>query len=470
MWRRIIVFIVIGLILWFHLAKGESPFFLFFSIPIFFLLVFYLLIEEDKSFVAVGVSFVLLASVYGVDQTKNEFFFLLTPVLLLILGEAFLYQRSWNRKIAEIESKKRLMRKESEALEERYAERLESLRHLERRVNGLSHLFEMARDFSECLDFSSIISILDRKMAPELSFTRGSVIVLSDSTAQMDGNLNHCLSFGPQKRQDEILAQQFAEECVKLLGSMKEMIKIDGAKMADQTYSATYQTAFPLWLFPLLVGQQLIGVLAIEGGSENDFQKFEVLASQLALQVKKVRLFETVKETSIVDGLTQVFVRRHFLERFREELNRSIRYHFPLSVLMVDVDHFKSYNDKFGHLVGDKTLREAAQIIRENVRRVDVIGRYGGEEFLIIAPEIEKKQALELAERVRSAVAKKHFSSYDEETQVTVSIGVSSFPEDLEVKKIKDFSEEFVTSLIQKADQALYRAKEEGRNRVVAHG
>jgi diguanylate cyclase len=154
------------------------------------------------------------------------------------------------------------------------------------------------------------------------------------------------------------------------------------------------------------------------------------------------------------------------MERFREELKRAFRYQFPLSVLMVDVDHFKSYNDKFGHLVGDKTLREVAQIIRDNVRRVDVIGRYGGEEFVIAAPEIEKKKGLELAERIRLAVAQKHFQLYDEETHATVSIGVSSFPIDLEVK---EFSEIGLTELIQKADQALYEAKVKGRNRIVAY-
>ena len=136
---------------------------------------------------------------------------------------------------------------------------------------------------------------------------------------------------------------------------------------------------------------------------------------------------------------------------------------------MVDVDHFKSYNDKFGHLVGDQTLREVAKIIRENVRRVDVIGRYGGEEFIIVAPEIGKAQGLELAERIRSAVAKKRLHLYDEETQITVSIGVSAFPDSLGRQPIKEFQEEHLTTLIQKTDEAMYRAKEEGRNRAVTY-
>ena len=250
---------------------------------------------------------------------------------------------------------------------------------------------------------------------------------------------------------------------------MNQVVKIESPSTQEKLRFSPYKTRLPLWLFPLFIERQLIAVLVIEGGNTNDFQKFEILASQLALQVKKIRLYETVKETSILDGLTNVFVRRHFLERFHEELKRAVRYRFPLSVLMVDVDHFKSYNDQFGHLVGDRALREVAQIIRANIRRVDVIGRYGGEEFLIIAPEIEKKQGFELAERIRSAVARKRFQLYDEEMQLTVSIGLSSFPEDLAVSaiNISEFSEDFISLLIEKADRALYQAKEEGRNRVV---
>ena len=215
--------------------------------------------------------------------------------------------------------------------------------------------------------------------------------------------------------------------------------------------------------------KDLIGLLVVEGGEETEFQKFEVLASQLPLQIKKVKLYETVRETSIVDGLTAVFVRRHFLERFHEELKRAMRYQFAISVLMVDVDHFKSYNDEFGHLVGDRTLREVAQVIRDSVRRVDVVGRYGGEEFVIAVPEIEKKAALELAERIRSAVAQKRLRVYDEETRVTVSIGVGAFPEDVSRDPAAEASDQLVQSLIEKADLALYQAKAEGRNRVVAY-
>ena len=361
------------------------------------------------------------------------------------------------------------MRLEKQALQERFQTRMESLKHLEGRVNGLIHLFEAARDFNECLDFSQLLMVLNQRIVPELSSARGTLILI-DTPAKPVGHVSQYFPFGAEKRENETLSEQFVQECLRSLGPEDRVTKFELEDKEEQIRFGPYGTKAPLWLFPLFAEHQLIAILAIEGGNVNDYQKFEVLASQLALQVKKIRLYETVKENSIVDGLTKVFVRRHFFERFQEELNRAFRYQFPLSVLIVDVDHFKSYNDKFGHLVGDRTLREVAQIIRDNVRRVDVICRYGGEEFVVVAPEIKKLEALELAERIRSAVARKALRLYDEETQITVSIGLSSFPEDTVKEKATGFSQDYVHELIQLADRALYQAKEEGRNRVVACG
>ena len=405
---------------------------------------------------------------YAVVQTHNMAYFLLLLVFILVFCSVFIYLKNWNRKVNEVEQRKQLMFKEVKTLEERYQVRVESLKHLEQRVNSLVHLFEMARDFNECLNFSEMLSVIDQKISQELFFARGALILLSKQP-NTTKPVGLCLAFGSEKSSYDDFLESFADECLKTITPTNQPIKFETKDEKESSRFGPYGVRFPLWLFPLSVERQLIALIVIEGGGRSDFQKFEVLASQLALQVKKICLYEAVKENSIVDGLTNVFVRRHFMERFQEELKRAFRYRFPLSVLMVDVDHFKSYNDKFGHLVGDKTLREVAQVIRENVRRVDVIGRYGGEEFAIVAPEIAKLQGQELAERIRSAVAKKRLRIYDEETQITVSIGISSFPEDLSDKPHSDFSEGCLSTLLEKADQALYKAKEEGRNRVVVY-
>ncbi|MGA2775549.1 MAG: GGDEF domain-containing protein [Candidatus Omnitrophota bacterium] len=158
----------------------------------------------------------------------------------------------------------------------------------------------------------------------------------------------------------------------------------------------------------------------------------------------------------MTDGLTQIFSRRYFMDRFEEELKRSKRFKLELSFLMIDIDRFKEYNDRYGHLVGDAILREVSRSIKDNIRQVDFMGRYGGEELSIVLTDTDKEQARIAAERIRAAVDSESIHVYDENLRATVSIGISSFPDDaLEVK-----------SIIDKADKALYSAKQQGRNRV----
>ena len=123
---------------------------------------------------------------------------------------------------------------------------------------------------------------------------------------------------------------------------------------------------------------------------------------------------------------------------------------------MIDIDHFKTYNDNYGHLVGDVILRELAKSLRESIREIDFIGRFGGEEFSVFLPQTAKDQALQVAERLREIIANTEFSAYDETLRLTVSIGVANFPLN---SRDKDF-------LIEIADKSLYKAKQEGRNRV----
>lgn len=446
-------------------SQGDF-FYLFYVWPFVFLLVLYVYTSEERfaSWMVIFPSVSLV--IFAAFQTQNPSYLILIFISLFAFGGFFMYEKHWDRQIEEMEAKLGVSLKDKKALSERHHARVDSLKHLEERVNGLIHLFEIARDFNECISLSEILSALDRKISQALSFQRGTLI-LTASSSRIQNQSVQTYSFGQQKRaDDDPCLEPFSSECIKLLTSENHVLRFDSLVNDDQGKFVSYQSIFPIWLFPLMVEHQLIAALVIEGGNLNDFQKFEILASQLSLQVKKVQLYETVREISIIDGLTQVFVRRHFFERFSEELKRALRFRFPISVLMVDVDHFKSYNDKFGHLVGDKTLREVAQVIRENVRRVDVIGRYGGEEFIVVAPEIGRSGGIDLAERIRSAVAKKKFQLYDEEAQITVSVGVSSFPEN--ISQHPNDSMENLTRLIDKADEALYRAKQEGRNRVMA--
>lgn len=159
-----------------------------------------------------------------------------------------------------------------------------------------------------------------------------------------------------------------------------------------------------------------------------------------------------VEELSITDQLTKLYNRHKIDQAFHDEIQRAQRYKSPFSVILFDIDHFKHTNDNFGHDVGDRVLQEVAKILEENTRQTDVIGRWGGEEFIILATETGEEQALLLAEKVRSAIAGHTFSIIGHKT---ASFGVSTFNTD-----------DSQNSLLKKADEALYHSKRNGRNQV----
>ena len=168
---------------------------------------------------------------------------------------------------------------------------------------------------------------------------------------------------------------------------------------------------------------------------------------------------EELAKISMVDGLTGISNRRYFDNFLQKLWGINMRERFPISLIMIDIDRFKEYNDRYGHLAGDQCLKKVAQIIAETVRRPrDFVARYGGEEFAVLLSNVTEEGAAELAERIRVNVEKAVIDSGEERTTVTVSLGVASI---VTVESLKP------TDLIEAADRALYQAKRDGRNRVV---
>ncbi len=180
-------------------------------------------------------------------------------------------------------------------------------------------------------------------------------------------------------------------------------------------------------------------------------REFNAMAERLMSNQHKL------EELSVRDGLTGLYNRREFEKRLNEEVHRARRYDEAFTVLMLDIDHFKDVNDRHGHQAGDEALVTVADLIRLNVRPVDVICRYGGEELAVILPETDANGARIVAERIRGNIADSLITTLQGYTiHVTVSIGLATFPRDGDSG----------TSLISAADQALYAAKQDGRNRV----
>lgn len=209
-------------------------------------------------------------------------------------------------------------------------------------------------------------------------------------------------------------------------------------------------------LFPLSTGDKLCAIFAIEGVSKASYGRFRILISQIALEFRKVELYEQVQQLSIMDGLTEVYLRRYLMTRLEEEVERASRLGLTFSVGMVDVDRFKQCNDKYGHLVGDVVLKRIAGRMKKSVREVDMIARYGGEEFCLVLPDTSKDVALSVMERLRESIDSKSIQAFGDKTHMTISVGIATYPEDGEE----------VDELLKMADTALYKAKRKGRNTV----
>ena len=179
-------------------------------------------------------------------------------------------------------------------------------------------------------------------------------------------------------------------------------------------------------------------------------------SANLDLLVKNSAL----SEISARDSLTGLYNRWYVMEKIDSEMNRSLRHGSPVSLIMMDIDHFKRVNDSFGHSAGDRVLRSVGQVLRDSCRVYDVAGRYGGEEFCIVLPETKVGNTTVVAERIRERLAASRFDVGEESVVVTASIGIAG------IESIEAEDGLSPLSLIDRADQALYSAKHHGRNRV----
>jgi len=213
-------------------------------------------------------------------------------------------------------------------------------------------------------------------------------------------------------------------------------------------------------VIPLAISDKSnFGYLAIKGLDKKDRPKLDILVLQFISALRRSRLYNLIRELAITDSLTKTFTHSYVLDRLNEELKRASQFEFSLACLMIDIDNFKSINDKYGHLVGDVVLKKVAEIIKNNCREIDLVGRFGGEEFIVILPMIDKDNAIVVAERIRKTISSANISIFDRIISVSVSIGLAYYPTDAKSSH----------EIIDKADWALYRAKNSGKDRVVAY-
>jgi len=214
---------------------------------------------------------------------------------------------------------------------------------------------------------------------------------------------------------------------------------------------------------PLISFGQTLGVLALYSAQPETFggaemQSLESVADICANSIQNAHYVERVKQLAYLDGLTGIFNRRFFELRIAEEVERARRYGSGLAVVMADIDHFKKLNDEFGHLLGDEVLRQVSSLFHQNLRKIDVVCRYGGEELALLLTQTNAQQAMAVAEKLRKVVERWQFPGVPR--TVTISAGIAVFPEHGTSRD----------ELVRAADGALYAAKQAGRNQIALHG
>jgi diguanylate cyclase (GGDEF)-like protein len=237
---------------------------------------------------------------------------------------------------------------------------------------------------------------------------------------------------------------------------------VAGAGLAG---SAVAGSAHASWLaVPLRTRGEAVGVVFVSADRDDAYgathrEIAAVLAGQGMIAYENARLFATVEQLALTDGLTGLFNRRHFFQLADREIATARRRSAPLTAMMLDIDHFKRINDGHGHPVGDQVIVAVASRLSTTIRKTDLLGRYGGEEFAVFLPDTAHEGANILAERVRSALADRPIDTDAGPLTVTASIGLAPY----------EVTDTEPGTLLARADEALYRPKHHGRNRVENH-
>ncbi|MBX5483437.1 MAG: GGDEF domain-containing protein [Myxococcaceae bacterium] len=323
-----------------------------------------------------------------------------------------------------------------------------------KRILGV--LFHLTRLVNEGVPFPELLQAVARS-ASDLTGADSCSIMLLDDTKQ---ELLSKASSGLTPEEEERITFRVGEGVAGWVAANNASARIEDVSV-DPRFKAVRGQALKIGAIlsvPLQTREGVIGVITVTSSRTGAFgtdhlELMEYLGGAIVKDIENARLYRL----SITDSLTRAFNRQYLYQRLPDELDRCRRFGDPLSVVLFDVDHFKQFNDTWGHAAGDFVLKELARRVNLTVREIDGLVRYGGEEFLLLLPKTGREGAAELAERVRRAVESASFRWGEQSLQVTVSLGVAA------LGGAQDSDEQ----LLRRADEALYAAKQAGRNRVV---
>ncbi|MBL7685445.1 MAG: diguanylate cyclase [Deltaproteobacteria bacterium] len=340
----------------------------------------------------------------------------------------------------------------------------ETNRQLARMVSDFSILYQVSQKVSSTIVPEELYNVLIDVVVKTLGFQEFALLIFDQSSQRL-----HVKSAYGFKDNYKVKELNFAlgEGISGRVAQKKELIYIPDTSK-DETYlhyKGEKMEEGSFLSLPIVGHHRLLGVMNFTRPTTHAFSPMDIklltsLGSQLAVAMENSRLYEKTKELSITDELTGLHNRRHFQTMLQMEWKRAKRFQRSLAVLLIDVDHFKKYNDTYGHSEGDRVLEQVSRILEDHVREVDTVARYGGEEFAILLTHANQEEATTVAKKLCELIEKHPFKyeKMENAQQVTISVGVSTYPED--AQNLDD--------LIDHADIALYEAKGRGRNRVVS--
>ena len=312
----------------------------------------------------------------------------------------------------------------------------------------LKTLQDIIRKVNSTLDLDEILTYIMNFLVNSLNATDCSVFVY-----QEDQEKKYVL-----KKEAENLNQIEKQVAKKALEEKKPIIIKDISQKFNISVDKDYNSIFVL---PLRNKDELIGTISLYDKTaefkQEDMEFISTIADQIAIAISNAAKFSTVKELAVIDKLTGVANRRYFTEQLEKALKEKITVENPISIILLDVDNFGKYNNTHGHPKGDELLKNLAKVIKKNIRDQDVIGRYGGEEFIVLIKSLNPQKSLEIAERIRDSVSEYPFEGRETQPggKVTISLGLVSCRTNLDAKQ-----------LIKEADESLYKAKNSGKNKV----
>ena len=334
------------------------------------------------------------------------------------------------------------------------------VRTLNQNLEELSLLYEISKELMSTVDLAESLNLVTKNLKKVVKYDFCSVRLVDQQTGKVRSffleDLQEEVSRKTEIKEGKAVADWVVRNKKTLLLFNTEQSKL------YQKLKGNPQVKSLLSL-PVLSQSQVIGVLTVGAYEKARFQQEDVqiltiLGSQITIVLKNALLYHSAREEAITDGLTQLYNYRYFQERLKKELDYCSVNSRSLSLLFLDVDYFKQYNDTYGHPQGDEVLRTISRIIKSNIRNTDVPVRYGGEEFAVILPDTNGPGAVQVAERIVQEVAQVKFPGSGENPWVTmtVSIGLALYPEEAANEE----------DLLARADHALYQAKKLGRNRL----